>query len=335
MKFNKVIIINLVAIIFCSLIFSYSASAAPSFANAAQGIEISPALVELNAEKGKTYNINLSVRNVTAADLTYVSSVADFEAGDETGSPKITINSSLPVSASIRSWTSVLSEFSLKSRQSKTIIAQIIVPSNAEPGGHYGVIRFTNRAPGLSDTGVGLAGSAGVLVLIRVSGEITEKASLSEFYSAISNKQSSFFENSPITFITRIKNDGNTHVKPTGSIQIYDMFGRLIASLPVNEDKSNLLPNSIRRFESTYSGDWMIGRYTANLALGYGATGQAITATIQFWVIPYKLITIGIFVAITLIYILVRLIKVYNKYIIAKSKNEKTIKNKNSSKKKD
>ena len=310
-------------------------------ANAAQGIEISPALVELNAACGKTYNITLTITNVTASDLVYSSSVDDFRASDESGSPHIIMDNelSLPVTASVKTWVDILPQFTLQAKKSETINVKIIIPADAEPGGHYGVLSFAGKAPELSDNGVGLSASAGVLLLIRVDGVITEKANLAAFYSSQDGKQNWFFEtsskDSPITFVTRIQNEGNIHIKPIGSIEIRDMFGGIVSTIPVNSDKSNVLPSSIRRFESQYNSDWMIGRYTANLTLGYGTTGQAITSTISFWVIPYKLLLVGLLVLMTIIYILSRLIKVYNRHIIAKSKNEDKTKNKKHIKKKD
>lgn len=145
----------------------------------------------------------------------------------------------------------------------------------------------------------------------------------------------SFFENGPITFVTRIKNEGNIHVKPSGDIEIRDMFGNLSATLPINkqEPKSNVLPDSTRRFETQFNKSWMIGRYTANLTLGYGTGGQAITNTISFWVIPYKLILISLLVLATVVFVLKRMIKVYNKRVIAKYKNEDSAKNKKTDKK--
>jgi uncharacterized membrane protein YqiK len=77
--------------------------------------------------------------------------------------------------------------------------------------------------------------------------------------------------------------------------------------------------------------DWMFGEYTANLTMGYGSNGQAITSTINFWVIPYKIILAILLIVVTVIFILRRLIKVYNKRIIEKAKNE----NKNKSHTKD
>ncbi|MEP7204652.1 MAG: hypothetical protein ABI716_00465 [Candidatus Saccharibacteria bacterium] len=318
-----IIVVSLLAVV-----ATVPAGAQASNANAAQGLQISPTRVDLNAARGKTYTIKLNVMNVTASDLVYNSSVKDFIAKDETGSPFIVQVSSLPATASIITWVDAVPKFTLHTRESKEITAQITIPNDAEPGGHYGVLSFSGSAPELNSTGVGLSASTGLVILIRVDGAITEKASLASFYGSQNEKQGGLFENGPVTFVTRIKNEGNIHVQPTGSVEIRDMFGGTIASLPVNKDKSNVLPNSIRRFESNFDKSWMFGLYTADLTLGYGTTGQAITNTITFWVIPYKFILLGLFILITFIYILIRLTKVYNRRIIAKSKNENTTKNK-------
>lgn len=294
-------------------------SAQASNANTAQGIEISPALVELNGAAGGTYAINLTVTNVTLTDLLYTVSVDDFTAKDETGTPQILLDSPLPESASIRNWVATPTTFTLKSRESRTVTAQVTIPANAEPGGHYGVVRFSGQAPEVEDTGVGLSASAGTLLLIRVDGDINEQASLASFFTAINGNQTFLFETSPISFVTRINNEGNIHVKPVGSIEVKNAFGGIVTTIPLNAEKSNVLPDSIRRFDTQYDGGWMIGYYTANLTLGYGTTGQALTSTISFWVIPYRLILAALLVLVTVGYILSRLVKVYNKRIITKA----------------
>lgn len=290
--------------------------------SSAQGVEISPTLVNLNAVRGGVYNIKIKLRNVTASDLSYSTSVNDFDAANETGSPHIVLENKLPATASVTNWVDSIPQFSLVSQASKTIEAKITIPSNAESGGHYGVLRFSGSSTSINSTGVGLTASAGVLLLIKVDGTITEKASLASFFSANGEKQSFLFENSPINFVTRVQNSGNIHLNPTGDITIQDMFGNVVSTLAVNEDESNILPNSIRKFTTQYNGSWMIGRYTANLALGYGTKGQALTNTISFWVIPYKVILIGLFVIVTLVFVFRSLIKVYNRRIIEKSRNE-------------
>jgi hypothetical protein len=296
--------------------------------SAAQGLQISPAIVELNAEKGKTYTLNLKVTNVTLTQLVYSTTANDFDAKDESGAANVLLNSTLPPTASIVTWLKTDSQFTLDSHESRSLVAQVTVPSDAEAGGHYGVLRFSGHAPEISGTGVGLSASAGMLILIRVAGNITESASLASFNTAHGSSQTSFFENAPIDFVTRIKHDGNIHVKPTGTVTIQDAFGNTVGTVPVNDTKAIVLPSSIRRFDSEYKSGWMFGMYTANLALGYGTTGQAITNTITFWVIPYKLLLVLLLALVTFVFIASRLIKVYNKRIIAKAKNEDSPKNK-------
>ncbi|MDB5165724.1 MAG: exported protein of unknown function [Candidatus Saccharibacteria bacterium] len=310
-----------------------SIASAESFdPNAAEGLQISPALVELNAEQGKTYTLKLKILNVTNSDLIYDSSINDFGAKDETGSPQVLFDSDLPASASVRGWITTLEQFRLRGQETRQLDVQVQIPVNAEPGGHYGVITFSGKTPELVDTGVGVTARTGLLVLIRVDGAIQEKLSLASFTAERNNKQHGFFESSPMTFVSRLKNEGNVHVKPVGKVEVRDMFGGLVASLPVNEPAANVLPGSIRRFESELHKDWMIGRYSANLTLGYGTTGQAITGQISFWVIPYKLLLAGSAILVTLFYILRRLIRVYNRHIIKKAKQtnaNKTKKRKN------
>lgn len=307
--------------------FVSSSVGAEATTNSAQGLELSPTLVELNAVRGGTYNVKIKLRNVTASNLVYSVSANDFNSADETGSPHIILDSKLPATASVVEWIANIPQFSLASQVSKEINAQITIPNNAEPGGHYGVLRFSGSTPEISSTGVGLSASAGVLLLIRVDGNITEKANLASFYSANGNNQSFFFESGPINFVTRINNSGNIHLKPTGTVTLHDMFGGTVSTMSVNSDKANILPNSIRKFESQYDGPWMIGRYTADLTLGYGTKGQALTSTISFWVIPYRLILVSLFALVTIIFVLSKFIKVYNRHIIEKSKNEHKTKN--------
>jgi hypothetical protein len=325
MKFRKILLGLVTSTLLLVGFVAAPVGAQAANANAAQGIQISPTLVQLSGSKGNTYNVNLNVTNVTGTDLLYKTSISDFGAAGETGTPHIFIDTKLTPASSIRTWVNILPQFNLNAHQASTVTAQITIPSNAEPGGHYGVIQFSGTAPTLKSTGVGLSASAGVLMLITVAGNINEQANLASFYtsSAVNGKESSLFETGPVFFITRIQNVGNVHVEPTGSISVTDMFGNVVSTMPVNQDKSNVLPNSIRRFIGPkVDKDWMFGRYTANLTLSYGTHGQAITNTIYFWVIPYRLILVILLILVTVIYVFSRMIKVYNKRIIEKAKNE-------------
>lgn len=119
----------------------------------------------------------------------------------------------------------------------------------------------------------------GVLVLINVPGDIEILGNLSGFQigKLMDKKFSevSSFTDFPIVFETKFKNEGNTHLKPTGKIELVDEKGEVLKNvgkeamvspagafigekmvdyIPVNDGLGNVLPRSERRFESTWEG---------------------------------------------------------------------------------
>ena len=289
------------------------------------GLEISPALVELNGDAANSYTIDLKVHNVTKATLDFVGSVNDFGAKDETGQPSIILDSNSDLPTSIKTWIGSIPSFRLVAGDSKSLKVAINIPSSAEPGGHYGVIRFTGKAPDGIAT-VGQVASAGTLVLIRVSGIVKEKLELTSFAASKDGKNGSLFESGPLIFVTRFSNSGSVHVKPIGQIEVRDSFGHSVATIPVNDAKGNVLPSSIRRFESPWNTSWLFGHYTADISIAYGTTGGAIVESISFWIIPYKLVLVAFISLITIVYVLRAVIKRYNRHIITQSRKQQKIK---------
>lgn len=293
---------------------------AQSTTSGGHGFQISPVLVELNGDPGKQYTINIKLKNVTPNTLATKFQVNDFGAKGENGDPEIFLDEREKSTYSLKSWVDDIPSYTLKSQESKTIPVTINISSNAEPGGHYGVVRFTGVAPELvkDKSEVALSGSIGTLLLVRVSGDVKVNATVEEFFTAQKTKKSSFFETGPITFVERIKNTGNVHIKPTGSVVVKDMFGKTKANLKVNDPPSNVLPDSIRRFEQQLNKKWMFGRYTADLSLAYGTTGQVMISQLVFWVIPWKFISVVVLLLIALFFVFKLIIKKYNAMIIRK-----------------
>lgn len=313
----------ILAVAFSSVLFSASITSAQS-PSATNGLEISPALVEINADKNNVYSVDIKVINITQSTLLFESFVDDFGAKNETGVPGVLLEpNAKPLPTSIKTWVTPIPSFSLAPGQEKKIKATITVPTDAEPGGHYGVIRFSGHEGTKGNGNVTQIASAGTLILMNVSGNVVESLEIASFTPSKNNHAGYFFENGPLVFVSRFTNTGSVHVKPIGQIEIKNLFGNPIASLPVNEAGGNVLPNSTRRFESTLNKTWMLGQYTADISIAYGNTGQAIVKTISFWVIPWKIILAALLVIATFVYILRILIKRYNKYIIEKDKNSR------------
>lgn len=339
MKKQNILTITSFAIISITLgsLFYYNnanavtAQATDSTAGNGQALEIAPPVLNLTANPGETIKAQLSLRDISKNKLVVSNQIDDFIANGEDGTPRLLIDSAETSPYSLKAWVSPLPQLTLSPKQVKQISVTIKVPADAAPGGYYGVIRFSGKAPELKDTGVSLSASLGALVMLRVKGAVTEKMSLVEFGTSQDNKTSSVFEFAPITFFERIKNEGNIHEQPTGQIIVTDMFGKTIAGVNINMPPKNILPSSTRKFEqpldkTSLGNRVLFGKYTATVKVKYGSAKDTLTKTITFWIIPYKLIGLAIVGIIGAISILVFAIKRYNQFIINKAQGTKKAK---------
>jgi len=292
--------------------------------NVGQALEIAPPVVNLTVNPGQTTSVSIYIRDVSTSKLIVTGQANDFVAAGEDGNPKLLLTDDGNDPYSMKNWVTNLPDLTLIPREIKAMTITLKVPQNASPGGHYGVIRFTATAPDLKDTGVSLSASLGALLLVTVTGNITENLSLQEFSVNQSEQTGSFFETGPLNFAERFKNSGNIHEQPTGQVVVTDMFGNKFAALTVNQSSGNVLPNSIRKYEETLDesviGDKkMIGRYTATLKVTYGTSKKVLTSTISFWVIPYKVILFILLGIVLAFFGLRTLIRNYNRRIVAKA----------------
>jgi hypothetical protein len=287
--------------------------------SAGQGLEISPPVIELAADPGQTVTTDIRVRNVTKNELIAKGKADDFGAGSgEDGQPKLLLDETGSTRFSLKYWVSGVPDLRLASQEIKTSHISIKVPANAEPGGHFGVVRFTAVPPDLEGTGVALSASVGTLILLKVSGTITENLSLAEFSALKGDQKTNFFEYGPVNFLVRLRNDGSVHEKAKGNIEVISWTGKKIATIPVNEKGGNVLPDSVRRFEQSLDKKQLFGHYTAALNLTY-SSGKSLKSDLGFWVIPWKLLLLVLVGLIVLVFLLRLGIKRYNAYIISKA----------------
>jgi hypothetical protein len=327
-RISHPLIVSIAVVAICCLGAKSIALAAPaqaSPANNGQALEIAPPVIYLSVNPGQTINTQIYIRDISSGNLIVSGQVNDFVAGTgEDGVPKILLNSDSVSPYTLKTWVAPLPNLLLVPREIKSLPVTIHVPMNASPGGHYGVVRFTATAPSLQGSGVSLSASVGALVLLTVSGKITENLSTQQFSVGHSGNIGTFFESGPLAFTEVLKNTGNVHLQPIGQVSVVDMFGRKLASVNVNLPPGNILPQSSRKFDqpldSTVIGNKMLfGHYTATLKVTYGESKQTLTASLGFWVIPYRLIGGVIIILIAGFFILRFLIRQYNKHILAQA----------------
>ncbi len=294
-----------------------------STANNGQALEIAPPVIYLNVNPGQTVKTQIFIRDISSGNLLVNGTVNNFVSGDETGTPKIILDKEADKNNafSLVDWVEPLPSLLLIPREIKSMTVTINVPQDASPGGHYGVIRFTSVPPSLEGSGVSLAASIGVLLLLTVSGDVKEDLSVAELSVYRNNKKGTFFDGGPLEFRERLKNTGNVHVQPVGQVVITNMFGKTFASVNVNLPPGNVLPDSIREFrqpldKAVIGNKRLFGRYKAKLTVTYGTDKKKVNSEITFWVIPYKLIGLIIIFLIALFFVLRFFLKRYNRRIL-------------------
>lgn len=307
-----------------SLCFSFlSSPAALAATNSGNGFRVSPPRYELTIPAGTSQTLSMFVENLANTQVTAQPIVNDFvDSGQENGTPELILdpNKSAP-EHSFKPLVVPLSNTAIAPLERKEIKVTLRVPANAAPGGYYGAIRFTPVYSTSGPANVALTASVGTLFLITVPGNLTEKLTLSSFSATKNGVAGSLFNSGPITIFTRLHNQGNIHVQPFGKIVIKNTFGKIIYTTELNntDPRGNVLPGTTRKFQNALSIKHMFGRYTAIGNFAYGSNGDLITASATFYVIPYVFVIVVLLLLIFLIFVLPRLVRWYNKRVIAKA----------------
>jgi hypothetical protein len=322
-------------------VFNVAPVNAQTNSNTGSGLRISPVRSELVINPGETKTVDVYVTNVTDAPAKLKGILNDFGAGDdESGQPRIYLdeNKSAP-SHGLKKYIKPIDEMQLASKEQRLVKVSISIPNDAAGGGYFGAVRFT-PADSNNNENVSLSGSVGTLLLVTVPGDIVEKADIKSFNVARMNeeklgKASTFFTNGAkdskgkgIQAVLRVENTGNVQVAPFGKA-ILKRSGKEIASYELNNvtPKGNVLPDSIRRFTIDL-GDktGSFGKYTLEGNFGYGSTGQLISASTSFYVVPlaYLLVIIGlVLILIAAILIAPRWLKAHDRKLLRKLRSKR------------
>ena len=271
----------------------------------ADSVAVIPPRFDMFGNPGDTIVEKLRVRNDSDTAIAYSIVVDDFKAKDDVGGVNLFEQGEQAANANFQlaKWVTVEpTQFTIGASQEAVLNITVKIPKDAEPGGHFASV-LVQRAGTQTAGGAAVESRVGSLILLRVSGAVTESASVDSFKA-----EESYTQYGPITFDLRTKNDGNVHVAPTGTIVITHMFGHKVAEIPLTT--ANVLPDSARIVKTLWDEKYPIGRYTATLVASYGQITDAnghlktLSATTSFIVFPLYLvwITIGI---IVLLYLLI------------------------------
>jgi len=290
-------------IFFCILFFSFFGDAY------GQGsVEASPFRIEETVDPGERVTSFITVTNASDTPRTFYVFVKDFVPKGERGEVTL-LSTGSQDGPFLSGWVDIPTEgIDFAPQEKKEIPVNFKVPERVGPGGYYGAVVFGPKPPERKDgegSVVLFAHQVGVLALFQVRGDANKDARIREFTT-----DTDFYSNPfDVNFKTRVENIGNVHIKPVGTITVENMRGSQVATIPVNEGGANALPESIRRFDNKWEGDFGFGKYTATLVLSFGGltidSGEGVrTASAQttFWIMPLDVvIPIGIILTIIII----------------------------------
>jgi len=271
-------------------------------AKTANGYQISPVRSEYTIEKGKSDQLTISIQNPSDVATTAKAVMNNFVASeDESGTPRLILaDDAQPPKNDFKKLISSIADVQIGPKERKEVPVTITVPDDANSGGYYGAVRFV-PANATNDSTVGLTASVGTIVLVTVPGDLKIKLDMVQLSAAQNKKAKSFITSGDVDILTRLKNDGDIHVKPFGRVSVKSMFGKTVASYEFNntEPRANILPGSIRRFDDKLGKHKLLGRYTIEANLGSNAgSGDLLTGKTTFWYVPvWAIIVLGVLLA--------------------------------------
>lgn len=291
----------------------------------AKAVVISPVIIDHSIQPGRAVTGKISITNDRDVPAVYYVSMQRFVAEGEEGDQKYLPETDI---AGLPSWfTFSEKSFIIQPKKTKDFVYTISAPLNAEPGGHYATV-FFSTSPEVQGqaSGVGVTAKTGVVFLIKIAGDVKENANIESF-----TVNQGVFSHLPALMSLRIRNTGNVHFRPSGTLTVRNMWGGIAAKVQANPRNSAVLPNSIRRLDTWWvkndqieqggffaqlKNEWKnfaFGRYSATVDVKYGSLNTPLESrSVVFWVFPWR-ITLIFILCLGIIFALLRL---YNKLII-------------------
>lgn len=250
---------------------------------ATKGIGLTPAIQELSlAAEQPTVEFRISLSNTTDAAVELELSVLDFGALDESGGIAfLGLTGQEAASRGLKQWMRPeLDRVSLAPGTSVEVPVTIRNDASLSPGGHYGAVIVSSASSDPGADSVAVVPAASTLVLLKKTGGEQFGLELEDI------KTNSSLINLPKQASLLLKNTGNIHVVPRGTLELVSPLGGVVARGVINEASAFVLPNSSREMRvqlTSYKQPWLPGRYTLTTTWRYDGTDHTTTQIHHFW----------------------------------------------------
>jgi len=265
-------------------------------------IVLSPAKTELFMEPGEKTTREIIFINRTGEAVNFDIAIEDFK-GSYNPDQTLVFLGQEKGPYSLKDWLRPeVQKFTLKSGQKIILPIEISVPAYADPGGYYGAIFavLETEIPATTTKSAGqvsIVSRAGSLFFVRVKGDAQENGALTQL-----STPHHFYETGPIDFSVFFENKGSVHLAPYGAIEIKNFFGKVVDKIEL--DPWFVLPDSMRLRQIEWNSGFIFGKYSAVATVNRGYLDILDQKTVNFWVIPWKIILLGVFALAFIIWFL-------------------------------
>lgn len=181
-------------------------------------ITLSPSSTTLKLDAGQTARGSMKITN--NGDVAYGFNVyaRPYAVTNERYDPDFTNQTA---NTSVYKWVQFdQTAYQINPGETIEVTYAIRVPTNAAPGGHYGVLFAETNERGLEGTGVARKKRVGNLLYVTVNGAYKTSGELQEFILPFWQYRA------PVESSARIKNTGNVDFKAKVNTTAKDLFGR-------------------------------------------------------------------------------------------------------------
>jgi hypothetical protein len=300
------------------LFFSVSTSV---LAQGAAGVGIRPAVINDRMEPGELRQYSIQLNNLSEIDQTYYVSSRDILGVREGGVPIFSNGPAEKTGFELSEWITLdRTEVFIPVGGTEMVSFVLEVPKEAAPGSHFGGVIISVEPPEIKSSGASIGYEVANIISIRIAGDAKDQAKIRQFSTS-----KYIYSKTEVDFAIRIENEGNTLVTPVGPLEVFNMFGKRVATLDFNDSQAGIYPktqvsNGMRDFEISWQDDGIgFGRYEAILSAVYGEEGSknTLSSTVSFWVLPMNIIGPAALILAVLLLVIYIAIRIYVRRSIA------------------
>jgi len=183
-----------------------------------ESITASPSSESFDINAGDTKRSSMKIINDGQVAYDFIVYARPYSVINENYDPNFSI---IKTNTNVHKWVQFdKTKYRLEPGQKATVTYTILVPADAAPGGHYGVIFAETQQREIGTTGVSRQKRVGNLVYARVNGTIQESGKFIEFILPLWQRKS------PVISSARVTNTGNVDFDTDVKTVAKDMFGR-------------------------------------------------------------------------------------------------------------